>query len=277
MTDNYIDVAGGSKEVVDKLIALGTLSTPIREHPQDGTKIIIVPEGFKHELLVDPDKVPVVTKRAPRFLHTDSFVAYVNAFKIENQTRIFLHPEGMQAVAVIDYDKPSTPDRGVHRAALKLELSPEWLAWSNAAAQTKARGFTQEDFAEFLEEHGVDVVTPTAAEVIELVTKMQITRQVNYKRAINLQDGRQQFTFVNDNESGTTEFPAKLELGIPVFKGGERYKVTILLRYRLQDGGSLRFAMIVHRQEEILHDALQGDIKVIEEKTGVPVHIGMVA
>jgi uncharacterized protein YfdQ (DUF2303 family) len=264
--------AGTLKE----LLQVGGALISLRDHPS-GDKIIAMPTGFKSEVLTNPDKAPQVTRRAPRFLETSSFVDYVNAFKVEGQTRIFVHPDNLKAEAVIDYDKPGAPDRGVHRATLQLALSPEWKTWTDAAAQTKSRGFTQEDFAEFLEEHGADVVSPPAADLIELVTKMQITRQVSYKRTVHLQDGRQQFTYLNDNESGAIEFPQKLELGIPVFKGGQPYRVTVLLRYRLQDGGSLRFAMIIHRHDEIMRDAVEGDVKAIQEQTQVPVHIGFIA
>lgn len=273
MTEANDNMTRVSSDTLARLLELGALATPIRDHP-GGHKIITVPNTFKTEVLVDPDQEPKVTRRAPRFFETDSFIAYVNAFKIESQTRIFVHPESLKAEAVIDYDKTGKPDRGLHRATLQLATSPEWKSWMDAAAHTKTRGFTQEEFAEFLEEHGVNVVTPPAAELIELVTKMQVTRQVNYKRAIHLHDGRQQFTYTNDNDSGTVEFPTKLELGIPVFKGGQPYRIQVLLRYRLQDGGTLRFAMIVHRHEEILRDAITGDLAAIQEAVGVPVHVG---
>ena len=270
------DVDTGSADLAKLLLERGATEAPLRDHP-DGGKIMLVPQGYKADHLLDPDREAKVTRRSPSFFETSSFVDYVNDFKVPDQTRIFVHPEELKAVAVIDYDRVGFPDRGVHRATLKLALSTEWMVWITAAADTKRQGLTQEEFAEFLEEHGINVRTPTAAELIELVTKMQITRNVNYKRSINLQDGRQQFTYMNENESGETAFPARLELGIPVFKGGEHYKVTVLLRYRLQDGGSLRFGLIVHRMEEILRDAFQGDLKAIQEKTEVPVHIGAVA
>jgi uncharacterized protein YfdQ (DUF2303 family) len=266
---------GMPASTLKELLQVGGSLATIRDHPS-GDKIVTMPVTFKTEVLSNPDKAPQVTRRAPRFFETKSFVEYVNAFKAEGQTRIFVNPESLKAEAVIDYDKKDAPDRGVHRATLQLALSPEWKTWMEAAAQTKTRGFTQEDFAEFLEEHGVNVVAPPAADLIELVTKMQITRQVNYKRTIHLQDGRQQFTYTNDNESGAIEFPQKLELGIPVFKGGQHYRVTVLLRYRLQDGGTLRFGMIVHRHDEILRDAIEGDVAAIQEQTQVPVHIGVV-
>lgn len=276
--DTTEDFEGISPAVLQSLLELGANATPIRDHP-NGHKIITLPGSFKTEVLIDPDQEPKVTRRTPGFFETESFIGYVNAFKRLDQTRIFVHPERLKAEAVIDYDKTASADRGVHRATLQLSTSPEWKTWMDAAAHTKTRGFSQEEFAEFLEENGVNVVTPPAADLIELVTKMQITRQVNYKRTVHLPDGRQQFTYTNDTEgnAGDMAFPTKLELGIPVFKGGQPYRVTILLRYRLQDGGTLRFALIVHRHEEIMRDAIMGDVKAIQEAVGVPVHMGMVA
>ena len=261
--------------VMDRLLEIGGQMSELKERPGGGY-FAVVPQGFKLESIPDADHEPAVTRRTPKFFETQSFVAYVNNFKREGSTRIFVNPENLKAEAVIDYDTADLADRGVHRACLQLGLSPQWVAWTAAVALTKQRGFTQEDFAEFLEEHGVDVETPTAAELMELVTKMNITRQVSYKRGIHLQDGRQQFSYVNENQGGTVEFPGKMTLGIPVFTGGQRYRVPVLLRYRLQDGGSLRFALVIHRHEEILKDAIQGDIAAIQEATGVPVHIGSV-
>lgn len=270
------DNANMDLAVMNRLISLGGATAELRSRPGGGA-IALVPEGFKLQEILDADMMPVVTRRAPKFFEVKSFVEYVTAFKMEDETRIFLNTESLTACAVIDYDAPEAPNRGVHRAHLALGLSPEWQAWTAAAAQTKTRGFTQEEFAEFLEEHDVEVETPTAAELVELVTNMQITKNVSYKRSIRLADGTQQFSYVNDNESGQQKFPTQLTLGIPVFKGGELYRVTVLIRHRLQDGGSLRFALVIHRAAEIMRDALQGDIKAIQEATGVPVHIGIVA
>lgn len=271
-----------SVEMLQRLLELGAVSTPIRDHPS-GDQVMIVPQALRLETLTDPDKSPRVTRRKPLFTETSSFIDYVTTFKVAEQTRIFVNPDKLQAVAVIDYDAPGRADRGVHRATLQLQHSPEWQTWRCVASATRVRGLAQEEFAEFLEENGVNIIAPVAADLMELVTTMQVTRQVNYKRAINLADGRQQFTYVNDGDTGAVEFPSRLVLGIPVFKGGEHYRVEIILRYRLQEGGSLRFAMIVHRADEILRTALmgngadiQGDIVAIQEKTGVPVHIGTV-
>jgi uncharacterized protein YfdQ (DUF2303 family) len=269
MPDNF------DLDTMNRLINLGGKMSDLKPKPGGGF-LAVVPEGFRLQAVEDMDVAPIITRRAPRFFETGSFVNYVTAFKVQDRTRIFVNPESSSACAVIDYDAPGAPDRGVHRAHLALTLSPEWQAWQQAAAITKSRGFTQEEFAEFLEEHDVDVAAPTSAELVELVTNMQITKNVSYKRSVRLQDGTQQFSYINDNEAGAQKFPSQLVLGIPVFKGGERYRVTVLIRYRLQDGGSLRFALVIHRAEEIVHDALQGDIAAIQEATGVPVHIGSV-
>jgi hypothetical protein len=222
-----------------------------------------------------------VIRRCPSFTETSSFIDYVNEFKLPDQTRVFFDPEDLRAVAVLDYDGAGRADRGVHQATLQLSHSPEWDVWNAAAAQTARMGFTQEQFAEFLEEHGINILAPTAAELMELVTKMQVTRTVNYKKSFNLQDGRQQFTYTNDGESGSVEFPARLTIAIPVFKGGEMYRIEIIIRYRLQDGGSLRFALIVHRKDAFVRAALMGngndidgDIPTISKRCEVPVYIG---
>lgn len=258
---------------IDRLVNLGRETLELRDHPGGG-KVMLVPAGFEVETLEDPNADPVITRRNPIFFDTESFIEYVNEYKRESQTRIFIAPEELKALAVIDYDKASEAAHGVHRASLQLSYSPQWSAWRAAEAHTKRTGFNQEEFAEFLEENNVEVTKPTAAELIELVTKMQITRTVSFKRTTNLHDGRVQFTYNNEDGGGSVEFPQRIELGIPVYRGGEYYKVEIIVRYRLQDGGGLRFGLIIHRADAILDDAIKGDIAAIKEKTGVPVYLG---
>lgn len=258
---------------IDRLVTLGRETIELRDHPNGG-KIMLVPHGYEVRTLEDDDALPAVTRRQPKFFDTESFIEYVNEYKIENQTRIFIAPDELKALAVIDYDKAGTAARGVHRAALQLSYSQQWQAWRAAESYTKRQGYTQEEFAEFLEENNVEVTKPTAAELIELVTKMQVTRSVSFKRSVNLHDGRVQFTYNNEDGGGSVEFPQRIELGIPVYRGGEYYKVEIIVRYRLQDNGGLRFGLIIHRADAILDDAIKGDIAAIKEKTGVPVYLG---
>lgn len=258
---------------IDRLVNLGRETLELRDHPGGG-KVMLVPVGFDVKTLENPDATPVVTRRKPTFFDTGSFIDYVNEYKIESQTRIFIAPNELKALAVIDYDKADEAAHGVHRASLQLSYSPQWSAWRAAEAHTKRTGFNQEEFAEFLEENNVEITKPTAAELIELVTKMQVTRTVSFKRSVNLHDGRVQFTYNNEDGGGSVEFPRRIELGIPVYRGGEYYKVEIIVRYRLQDGGGLRFGLIMHRADAILDDAIKGDIEAIKQKTGVPVYLG---
>lgn len=260
-------------ENINRLVQLGREAIELRDHPGGG-KVMLVPHGFEIKTLEDPDKAPTITRRHPKFSDTESFISYVNEYKIGDQTKIFVNPDQLSALAVIDYDKSDKADRGVHRASLQLSYSPQWQAWRAAEQHTKRQGFTQEEFAEFLEENNVEITKPSAAELIELATKMQITRTVSFKRTTNLHDGRVQFTYNNEDGGGSIEFPQRIEVAIPVYRGGDHYKVEVIVRYRLQDGGGLRFGLIIHRADAILDDAIKGDISMITEKTKVPVYLG---
>src|SRR4030067_647562 len=197
------EIAGVNADAIKELLDLGGAATPLRDLP-NGNKLLTLPVSFKSEVLTDPDKAPVVTRRAPKFSETSSFIDYVNTFKIPGQTRIFANAEALKVVAVIDYDGPEKPDRGVHVATLQLAHSKEWETWNAAAALTKQRGFTQEEFAEFLEENGIDVHTPDASTLMGIISTMQVTRSVTYKKSFNLTDGRQQFTYSNDGARTTS-------------------------------------------------------------------------
>lgn len=120
---------------------------------------------------------------------------------------------------------PGWCDRSI---VLHLEDSDELLAWSAA--------FTwigQIEFAELLEERADEA--QGGAELFEAAKNLSIVRDASFKGSIRLDSGSVRLQ-VNDDVRSEIELPPRVTLLIPLFKGGPRYSIECLLRFRMRDG-----------------------------------------
>lgn len=172
--------------------------------------------------------------------------------------------------AVIDYPGfGNAALRGLHRARWDFPFSEQWKRWMNASAKL----LSQTDLAEFLQENAPDIVEPDAATLQEAVLNMSIRRKVVFDSAKRLQDGTQEYTFKEENDTGsksTIRLPEKIAIGIPVLFGGRSYRIEFWLRHRLNDG-RVSFAIQPHRPEYIRQDAVDEAIGEIEAALGITV------
>lgn len=164
-----------------------------------------------------------------------------------------------------------------HQASFKPRLSVEWKRWMDAA---DGNSMTQGEFAEFIEKNRQDIVSgeglPSGGEMLEMATNFEANQDMKFKSAIRLQSGAVNMAFVQsdaDQTVATMKMFDKFTIGIPVFLGGEAYKVEARLRYRIP-GGNLKFYIDLTRTDRILDDATKGLSQIIADKTGKNVFAG---
>ena len=100
--------------------------------------------------------------------------------------------------------------------------------------------------------------------------------EMRFKSAIRLQSGAMNFSFVEDEDTGTiTQMQAfeRFAIGIPVFWGGDHYKLEARLRYRQRDG-KLTFYYELIRHEKVLEDAARGIATKVKEAIDLPFFYG---
>lgn len=255
------------------LLNAGAASSDTFDHPQGG-KAVVVPDGYEVQRL-DP-LAPQLhhVKQGVTMLNQASFSAYVNRFKTD-ESQILADYRAPLIVGVVDYHKPgkpASPDYGDHKVTFRPPWSEEWARWR--AIDSKPMG--QGEFAEFIEENYMDVAEPPSAELLDVVSHLQAKKNVDFHSGVRLQDGTTQLAYNEKVESkgkGTLKVPAEFSLGVPIFYGGERYKVRVLLRYRINEG-DLRFIAKINRREFVEQTAFNDIVGEIEKATGIAPYAG---
>jgi uncharacterized protein YfdQ (DUF2303 family) len=242
---------------------------------QDQEPYAVVPDGYRVERLghLVPRR-PIRTRQAVALTDVPSFVAYVSRFA-EAGTLIYTDEDKLSAKAIIDHPLPEQPDWGQHVAMLKLKETREWAAWKSV----DRKRFDQTAFAEFIENHLLDVAVPDGASLLEMVKQLDIRKSVVFESSIRLDNGQVQLTYVETvsgaQAKSTATIPETFVLGVAPFEGADRYKLVARLRYRLAEGKvSLWFELL--RPEDIVREAWLTVMQSIAEGTGVMTLAGAV-
>lgn len=144
-----------------------------------------------------------------------------------------------------------------HKVTSHLNLSREMKLW----LKHDGSRFTQEAFADFVEENNVDIHTPTGAAMLTIAKTLQATRTEVFRSSVKVSDGTHRFTW--DNQASgeeNTEVPDEFHLAIPIFDGDEEViRVKARLFHRLPtkenahlQGSGLTFFYKLHRLDDIL-------------------------
>lgn len=225
---------------------------------------------------------PYRKKGLVNFLTADSFGLYVNEHGEHDHTAIYApNPQrAPQLVAILNGHQRS-PDGsagwGDHRAILDLPLTDEWQAWNNASGTQ----FTQQELAEFLEDHVADIVKPSAAELLELARSIEVTSSGAFRSAFRDASGQINFAYdetvaAKAGQTGQLTIPERIELGLVPFDGAERYKVEAKFRYRMTSG-TLKLSLTLDRPDIVLRAAFEDAVAGVENSTGLTVLRGSVS
>lgn len=141
-----------------------------------------------------------------------------------------------------------------HKVRCQLDYSRELKLWQ----KHDGNRFTQEAFAEFIDENVVDIASPSGAEMLTIAKTLEATRTEVFRSSIKVSDGTHRFTWDNQaTGENNTEVPDAFHLGIPVFDGDkEVIKIKARLFHRLpakdKPDGGLTFYYKLHRLDDIL-------------------------
>lgn len=163
-----------------------------------------------------------------------------------------------------------------HKAGYTPTFSQEWANWVEKHKKT----FSQAEFAQFIEDNLKDVASaeglPTGAQMLEMALSFEANQDMRFKSAIRLQNGGVQMSFVQDDDSQTLarmQLFDRFAIGIPVFWGGDAYRIDARLRYRVRDG-KLTFWFELIQQDKVLESATSTLIEQIRTGTGNPFFFG---
>lgn len=246
----------------------------------DGVASIVVPEGGRH-IEIDLERFDPHPRRKHGVvhLHTPSSLTRYVCAHAGVATMLYADATRAAVVAVLNDHQAvvdgNEPGWGDHIAGLTLRHTPEWVAWAGASGMWKE----QDEFAEFVEDHIDDVVSPAGAELLELARTFEATKGAEFRSAIRLDSGQRQLTCAETitaraGQTGQIVIPERFTLGLAPFEGVDPYRIEARLRYRINDG-SLLLGFVLDRTERLLRAVFDDIVQRIEVETGRPVINGV--
>jgi uncharacterized protein YfdQ (DUF2303 family) len=213
---------------------------------------------------------PVRPSGNPYFSNTDSFIAYVNKHNIPGETEIYADQERRQIVAVFDWHGQYGSNWGVHRATLRFQPDPDWQAWM----KVDRRAMSQQDFAEFLEDQREDIVSPSAATVMEACANLEVTTSASFQSRIRLSDGTAAFSYSEDQRTGQVKIPQEIKLKLSPFTGLPSFQVDARIRTSIKDQ-KLTFKVLLDRPHKVIEQAVNEEVLRINKDTDIVVFYGI--
>lgn len=292
--------AGALREAV----ALGQATGAMKGDGKVDIPYVVLPDNCKVHSLLNlkfpyglPPRKPDHIKQTVALTDAESFCKYVKLYA-DSRTRIFADPKALSFRAVLDYhaapqialplvvgsESPAAaverlgaaPEFQEHIAGLALRKSEQWDIWmSKNEKQTP-----QAEFAEFLEDNCMDIVTPEPARMLETARELTARTEVNFNSKIVPKNGATQFAYqevvtAGIGEAGKLEVPDGFTIFIPVFFGEKPRAIEARLRFRI-NSGKLSFFYKLYRPAEVLANSFEAAVKGIGESLDADILFGSV-
>lgn len=204
----------------------------------------------------------------------ESFVTYLAKHGVE-ETEVWADTETSRVVGVINaHALGTTAGHGDHRVEFRARQTDAWKAWT----ERDGKLLSQTDFAEHIEDRAVDIVRPTAADMLELAQTFQATIGVRFESSKALSSGERQLEYretvdAKAGRAGHLDIPKDFDIAVRPFEGADMFKVLVRFRYRITDG-TLRIGYRLERPKDVLREAFLGVVEQITAGVTAPVYRG---
>lgn len=185
----------------------------------------------------------------------------------DGDSEVYADAQRLQVTAVLDAHTVDEARWGSHRLVLELRKTPEWQAWMQSHGQL----MSQESFAEHLEDHSAEIVSPPAAEMLEVAQSIQAATKVDFKSGTRLSSGQRQLEYVETTtaragQKGQLTIPDTFEIGLVPFEGSAAYRVTARFRYRISGEGQLKLGYRLDRPDSVLRAAFDDVLSDLQSR-----------
>ena len=152
-----------------------------------------------------------------------------------------------------------------HRVEYAVLLTDAWKAWR----EHDGKLLDQETLAEHFETRSIDIVQPSAADMLELAQSFHATTSASFESSKLLSSGQRQFEHRENidataGKKGQLTIPGSFDLALKPFEGADPFKVTARFRYRITNG-VLRIGYKLDRPEDVLRQAFLTVVENVEE------------
>lgn len=231
------------------------------------------------EKIVAPYRANPARKTGTFHAHdATTFAAYLYKHGTED-TEVWADVTGAKIVGVIDaHESAAGPvgengplaGWGQHRVLYSVAHTKAWQAWVARDGQL----MSQSEFAELIEDRALDIVRPSAADMLELSQTFQATIGVNFESSKMLSSGERVLEYretvdAKAGRAGKLEIPKDFDLALIPFEGADAFKVTARFRYRITDG-TLRVGYRLTRPDDVLREAFESVVTALSGMDGTP-------
>lgn len=244
-----------------------------------GIPCIAVPKGYQVQSAEHLLGRPLRDTRCVNVIDVESLCRYLSIHKTE---RAAVHvnarwpdanaPQEL-AIGFCDDGNGSVTSWRDHRVALVPLLSQDFRDWREVDGEE----LSQLDLVRFLDRHLHNIVqpesnsrAPSAAEVMTFAANLSDVKKVEFKKSVNLDNGRVQLTYNELDDDGATanitvpkEFWIQLQ---PIVGRQDTYQIRVSLRYRIADSAKLIFTLEMRDLQPLLEEMREEIVKELRDK-----------
>lgn len=259
----------------------------------NGTPFLLQPDGsgsWKHTRLDDLRSAPLRKQGTIRLHQLASFIDYANRHK-QPGTQIIVDADyaanSIKLKAVINGNEVDTAGFGDHVVRFDPQTTVDWKNWTGMSGkkvkQTELATFLTDNIANIAETNPADSSRkyPSAADMLEFVTNLEMTSTVRYRSGTKVQNGQVQFEYVeegNDQTKGRLQMFERFGIGVAPYAGGQAYFLEAFLRFRInRETGELAIWFDLHRPDKVLEAATEQTILQLQQEVAdCPIYFGAV-
>lgn len=235
-------------------------------------------DGFVHtNVLADTEHLDVRSherySELPHRPRGESVVTDVESFArmlarpMHEQSVVFANESAGSLTAVLNFD--GWRDHVVKLALKRSDAMERWITRDGAL-------YSQEQFAEIIEDGLADIIEPDAADMLELAQTFQATKSVQFESGTRIASGAVRFQYAETIDAkagrgGELQVPSSFVLGIPIYRGGARIQVRANLRYRIGRGG-LQLGFKIVALDDILRGAFEAVVGSVADAVDTDAH-----
>ncbi len=191
-----------------------------------------------------------------------------------------------------------------HRAVYNFPLSHEWNAWMAISG----KGLDKDIMGEFIEAQANSIMDPSPAvlkgnvsdknkdwenrlieaaqkiegrfgqlaQLLAMSRQFQVFETSDLKVATNRDTGEAEIQFLNEHKDATGQklnIPNLIIITIPVFLGGNPYRMAVRFRYR-KNGSSVKFILSIYNPEKVFEAAFKEAVEEATTETNLPTFMG---
>jgi uncharacterized protein YfdQ (DUF2303 family) len=205
----------------------------------NGTPLVVHGKDFTVTQLPQLRDAPQRVAAKVVLMSASSFVDYLIRYA-EAATTVFCDRAKLQVAGIVDYheghneQEMGTPGWCQHRATLSMLKSRQLKAWLDKSGVW----IKQVEFADFIEDHVSDIVSPSGSEMLQFAQELIAHKSETFRSSVRLGNGDFNLNWKSETqEEGSTKVFYSFDIGVPLFESSEvREKLTATCRHRITEG-----------------------------------------